>query len=290
MSNLNETKAAIDSITGTQKITRAMYLMAASKSKKARRQYEQSLPYFNQVAVTLSEILAETEPFASPYINGFDNARNNGKLFLVISADRGLSGGYLHNIIELMEHTVDRTKDLCFIAGHTGRSRITAKRFPADRDFIYPVTDPGLNMTREIGARLIQAFNSGKYASVQMIFSEMVNAMTVVPKAVQLLPLKPEDLSGRYVPNNRVSVSSAVFEPSVEAVFDCLTPSFIKGVVYGAFVDSYISEQNARMMAMDNSTRNAEDMLARLTLKYNRVRQAGITQEINEIVGAIPAQ
>jgi F-type H+-transporting ATPase subunit gamma len=159
-----------------------------------------------------------------------------------------------------------------------------------DKEFLYPVADPGLNMTREIGARLIQAYNSGNYASVHMIFSVMVNAMTVVPKAVQLLPLKPEDLSGRSVPENRVSVLSAAFEPSPEAVFDSLSPSFIKGVVYGAFVDSYISEQNARMIAMDNSTRNAEDMLVRLTLKYNRVRQAGITQEINEIVGAVPAQ
>jgi F-type H+-transporting ATPase subunit gamma len=290
MSGLNETKAAIDSITGTQKITRAMYLMAASKSKKARKQYEQSLPYFNQVAVTLSEILSEAEPFAVPYLNGFGNAADAGKLFLVISADRGLSGGYLHNIIELMEHTVDRTKDMCYVAGHTGRARIMSKRFPVDKSFVYPVTDPDLYMTREIGGKLVRAFNTGRYASVNMIFSEMVNAMTVVPKAVQLLPLKPEDLAGRNLRENRVSVASAVFEPSPEAVFGSLTPSYIKGVVYGAFVDSYISEQNARMMAMDNSTRNADDMLARLTLKYNRVRQAGITQEINEIVGAIPAQ
>jgi F-type H+-transporting ATPase subunit gamma len=264
--------------------------MSASKSKKARKQYERSLPYFNQVAVTLSEILEETEPFETPYLTGFDNVKEDCKLFLVISADRGLSGGYLHNIMELMENTVDRTCDMCWVAGLTGRAKITAKRFPVSQDFLYPVMDPGLHMTREVGDRLIKEFCAGKYKSVHMIFSEMVNAMTIIPKAVQLLPLKPQDLSGRVRSNNRVSVASAAFEPSSAEVFSQLVPSYVKGVVYGAFVDAFTSEQNARMLAMDNSTKNAADMLARLTLTYNRVRQARITQEINEIVGGIPSE
>ncbi len=289
MPSLNETKASIESVTGTQKITRAMYLMSASKSKKARRQYERSLPYFNQVAVTLSEILQETEPFESVYLNGFKN-QSEKKLFLILSADRGLSGGYLHNIIDLMENNVDRTKDECFVAGFTGRAQITAKRFPVAKDFIYPVMEAGLYRTREVGGKLLDAYGTGKYASINMIYSQMVNALTIVPKAVQLLPLKPDDLSGRELPVNRVSVASARFEPGPAEVFGQLVPSYIKGVVYGAFVDAYTSEQNARMVAMDNSTKNAADMLARLRLTYNRVRQAGITQEINEIVGGIPAE
>ncbi len=174
MPSLNETKNSIESITSTQKITRAMYLMSASKSKKARSIYEQCLPYFKQVAVTLSEILSETEPFKTPYLNGYGGQENAGNLVLILSADKGLSGGYLNNIITLLERTVDKEKDTCWVAGVTGYHKITAKGFPVSRHFRYPIVNPDLYMTREVGDKLIAEFKTGRYKSVRMVFSMMI--------------------------------------------------------------------------------------------------------------------
>jgi F-type H+-transporting ATPase subunit gamma len=268
-----------------------MYLMSASKSKKARKLYEQSLPYFKQVAVTLSEILSQTGHFDTPYLRGYGEQENAGNLFFVLSADKGLSGGYLHNIITLLERSVNKQKDTCWVAGVTGRHKISAKGFPVSRHFRYPVSDPDLYMTREVGDKLINEFKTGRYKSVRMVFSTMTNAMNIMPHEVQLLPLKPESLDehAETVKSNPYAFK-ALFEPSPAAVFEQLVPSYVKGVVYGAFVDAYTGEQSARMVAMDNSTKNAAEMLGKLTLMYNRVRQSKITQEINEIVGGIPSE
>lgn len=288
MPGLNETKASIASIKSTQKITRAMYLVSASKSKKARTLYERTLPYFRQIAVTLSEILAETEPFETPYLRSTSLPDSQGDLYLVLAGDKGLAGGYNHNIIDLLDSTVNKSADTLWVAGFTGRSRISAKGYHVSQEFSVPVMNPDLHRARDVAEKVVEAYLSGAYKQVHVLFTEMINPLTLKPKVAQLLPLKPEDLTQRSPAT--ASYEKAVYEPGRRAVFNHLVPHYIKGILYGAFVEAYTSEQHARMYAMDNATKSANDMIGQLSLKYNRARQAQITQEISEIVGGIPSE
>lgn len=286
MPGLNETKASILSIQNTQKITRAMYLVSASKSKRARRMYEQTLPYFRQIAVTLSEILVETVPFSTPFLSGFPYSAQKGNLYLVLAGDKGLAGGYNHNLIELLENTVDKNADTLWVAGFTGRSRIASKGYKVASEFDYPVMNPSLFRAREVMEQLVEAYLTAAYRQVHIVFTEMINPLNLKPTIAQLLPLKPEDLTHRSPDADLYK--KAEYEPGRTVVFDHLVPHYIKGIIYGAFVEAYTSEQNARMYAMDNATKSAGDMIGQLSLRYNRARQAQITQEITEIVGGIP--
>lgn len=286
MPGLNETKASIASIENTQKITRAMYLVSASKSKKARGIYEHTLPYFHQIAITLSEILAETLPFHTPFLQPSPYPADRGKLFLVLAGDKGLAGGYNHNIIEMLNSVADKKADTLWIAGLTGRSRIMNKGFKVAPDFGYQIMNPTLHRAREVMEKVVETYLTGAYHQVHIVFTEMINPLNLVPVSAQLLPLKPEDFTHRS-PEAR-KYEKAIYEPGRTEVFNHLVPHYVKGIIYSAFVEAYTSEQHARMYAMDNATKSAGDMIGQLSLSYNRARQAQITQEITEIVSGIP--
>lgn len=287
MSGLHEIKASIASVENTKKITRAMYLTAASKTRKARAQLESTRYYFNEIATTISEILAQTENADTPYMENGDKREGNG-LYLILAADKGMAGGYNHNILNLLEANVPKDDSTLWVAGYMGRSLVSRAGYQVSDDFNYPVMNPGLYRAREIAERVVDAYNSGKFGRIYMVYTNMVTPLKLEPCIVQLLPLKPEDIAksspavGKY--------EKAEFEPSLRAVFEHLVPHYLKGIIYGAFVNAFTSEQHARMYAMDNATSNADDMINHLFLRYNMKRQTQITQEINEIVSGIPSE
>lgn len=285
MAGLHEIKASISSVESTKKITRAMYLTSASKTRKARQQLDNTRAYFNEVAVTLLEILAETENANSLYIED-GKERSSAGLYVVLSGDKGMAGGYNHNIINLLEANVPKDTSTLWVAGFMGRGLISHAGYSVSNDFNYPVLNPGVYRAREVAERVIEAYKSGEYGYVYIVFTNMVTPLKLEPCIVQLLPLKPEDITNR-APSVKKSEKTE-FEPSPKAVFEHLVPHYLKGIIYGAFVNAFTSEQHARMYAMDNATNNADDMITSLFLRYNRERQARITQEINEIVGGIP--
>lgn len=288
MAGLNEIKMSIANVESTRKITRAMYLISASKSKSAKAKLEKTRSHFYKIAVTLSEIIAETEDLRTPYFSNSDNSLKDKNLYIVLSGDKGQAGAYNQNLVHLLEGIVNKEKDTLWVAGFMGKNLIRTKGFPVSSDFTYPVMNPNLFRAREIAELTAEAYLSGEYHHIYLVYTNMISMMKLEPCMVQLLPLKPEDLThhsptvGRY--------EKAVYEPSPKVVFEHLVPHYLKGILYGALVNSFSSEQNARMFAMDNATKSANDMITNLSKRYNRVRQAQITQEINEIVGGIPAE
>jgi len=286
MASLNEIKSSINNIKGTQKITKAMYLISASKSKKARSRLEKSRYHFNQISRTLSEILAQSEDLESVYIDANYVRDAERRLCIVIAGDKGQAGGYNHNVIALLEESVDKDMTDLWVAGSMGRSLITRKGFNVSRDFLFAVSEPGTPKAREVAELAVKAYHSKAYRDIRLIYTDMVSSMQMTPAIMQLLPLKADELL--LGPEDRQQ-GKTVFEPDPVSVFEHLIPHYLKGLIYGAFVDSFTSEQFARMFAMDSATKSAGDMIASLSLKYNRARQAKITQEINEIVGGIPA-
>ncbi|MGE4484181.1 MAG: ATP synthase F1 subunit gamma [Oscillospiraceae bacterium] len=292
MAGMREIKQRIKSINETKQITNAMKLISGSRLRKARQQLEQTKPFTTIVETTMADILAHSPDINSAYFDDRRSKKNKTTGILFMSGDKGLAGGYNHNIVKMAEGMMrDADNPRLLAAGRVGYHYCVRKHFNIDESFQYPVKSPTIYRAREIGEVILKKFLSGELDEVYMVFTEMVSPIKLVPQAMRLLPLNLHVLKAFLGQNTDENNNGSVinYEPSADAVFDVLVPKYVKGVIYGALVESYTSELSARMTAMDSSTANADKMLQNLNLYYNRARQAAITQEISEIVGGTAA-
>ena len=289
--NMREIKLRIKSVNQMRQITKAMKLISASKLKKARKQLEETLPYFSKVREIIADILAHSGDVESKYI-GKKAARPAGKkAYVILTGDKGLAGGYNSNIKKLAEQAIGEDKEnaLLLVAGSSGRSYFLKKNFNVHTEFDYAVQNPTVYRAREIEEIIIDLYDNDQVDEVYIIFTQMVSAITLEPKILKLLPLEIGALRDDVRAEDIKIDEKIKYEPSKGAVLDILIPKYVKGIMYGCFVEAFTSEQNARMTAMDSATKNADEMLIKLNLYYNRARQAAITQEISEIVGGAAA-
>ena len=290
MANAREILDRMKSIKDTMKITNAMYMVSSSKLQKARRDQKNTEPYFNMIQDGLAKILdvapdAGTEFFDErPQRKG----RERRKGFLVITADKGLAGAYNHNVIKATEESAAiEAQNMLFIVGQVGRHYFEKKNIPIDINFKYTAQNPTMNRARHISKILVELFEEEKLDEIYVVYTKMINSMTVEPVTKKLLPLKQEHLEIRNENNYYENVD---FMPHAQTVFSKIVPAYVAGFIYGALIESYCSEHNARMMAMETATDAASDMLKQLEVQYNRARQAAITQEITEIIAGAKAQ
>jgi F-type H+-transporting ATPase subunit gamma len=292
MASMREIKLRIKSIKETRQITKAFKLISAAKLKKAKKQLEQTLPYFNTVKAAIADILIHSGHIDNIYFDLRSDKTERKTGFIVLTGDKGLAGGYNHNIIKLAEGRINETPDsLLFVAGHVGHNYFGRKNRKMYKDFDYPVQNPTTYRAREIAEIVLELFRNGELDEVYIVYTLMASTIKLVPQIMKLLPLDlkavHEDIG---ISEEDVKIDDMfTYEPSPKAVFDVLIPKYVKGIIYGALVEAFTSEQSARMTAMDNATSNADDMLQSLNLFYNRARQAAITQEISEIVGGASA-
>jgi len=294
MAGMREIKLRIKSITETQQITNAMKLISAVKLKKAKQQLDQTRPYFTKVENTISEILAHSEgvEIANKYFREVKNREKRTTGFIILTGDKGMAGGYNHNIIKLSEDMIkDSEYPVLFVAGYMGKSYFQKKNYALYEDFDCPVQNPTVRRAKDLTKIILEKFLSHELDEVYLAYTGMASSIKLVPQAIRLLPLNLDVLKGDLgLTDEMLQINRSMnYEPSPEAVFDIMMPKYIKGVIYGAFVEAFTSEQSARMTAMDNATTNADEMLQKLKLSYNRARQAAITQEISEIVGGAAA-
>lgn len=317
MANAREIQARIKSIQDTMKITNAMYMISSAKLKKARRDLENTEPYFQMLQGTIARILRHLPEMEHPYFEettatDFDSRicrktslentestfsseeivpGNSGKKrgYIVIAADKGLAGAYNHNIVKLTEECMKQGQDnLLFVVGELGREYFIQHKIPVYRQFHYAVQDPNLTRARDIADCVISLYEEQKLDEIYVIYTYSENSMKAAAKVQRLLPLKKEALA--------VSITSDVYMedirmiPSAEAVLENVVPDYVTGFIYGALVESFCSEQNSRMMAMEAATDNAKKILKELQITFNRVRQGAITQEITEVIAGAKAQ
>ena len=287
MSSSKLLKERIESIQDTMKITNAMYLISSSKLRKARQNYQNVSPYFNRMRDTISRVVPHLpEEPEHPFFHE-RNLENPRRAYLVLTADKGMAGAYNHNIIKIAEEELANHPDSeLYVVGQVGRHYFARKNVPVDIHFQYTAQNPSLHRARVIADKMLENYESGKIDEVYIIYTKMINSVTAEPEMIQLLPFRKMDFK---ISQADVYHEEIIIEPSPRAVMDRIVPNYITGFIYGALVESFCSEQNSRMMAMDSATRSAKDMLADLSIKYNRARQAAITQEITEVVGGAKA-
>jgi len=290
MEGMREIKQRIKGIKDTRQITKAMKLISAAKLKKARTQLEQTRPFYNKVRETITDVLSHSGNVVSPYFDLRQEKVIRKKAYLIISGDKTLAGGYNHNLLKYAEEQLNGDKDAqVFIAGLIGRNHFIKGKYNVNKDFYYPVQNVTVYRAREIAESLLELFKKGEADEIDLIFTKMKSSITLEPMKIKLLPLDYEEMKKETSSNKRELDENIIYEPSPEDVLEVLISKYIKGIIYGAMVESFTSEQSARMTAMDNATANADEMLQKLNLYYNRARQAIITQEITEIVSGAEA-
>lgn len=285
MESIKEIRTHIDSVQQTLKITNAMYLISSSKLRKARQQLTNIQPYFTKTQQTISDILHRTQDVEHVY---FD--RRPGKPhkagYIVITGDKGLAGAYNHNVLRLAEEHMKQFDDpTLFLIGQVGRNYFRHRGVDVDVEFMYTAQDPNAYRAREIADTFVEHFRKGRLDEVYIVYTEMVTPMTLEPKIIKLLPLDRDAFPWKPRPRADGGMRREVtYMPSPAQVLNHIVPGYLKGLLLGTLVESFCSEQNARMMAMDTATDNARELLKTLELEYNRARQTAITQEITEIV------
>lgn len=288
MASITEIRSRMRSIEQTLKITNAMYLISSAKVKKARKQLSEVEPYFDRLARTILDIFRHSPELQHRFIEGHHKSRDDRKTgFVVITGDKGLAGAYNHNVLKLAESYLERKKDsTLFLIGQMGRHYFEKKNIPIDGEFMYTAQDPTITRAREISNTLLNLYEDGALDEIYLVFTRSYSAMRMEPEIIKLLPLDRAMLSAHRGLSEADQYRDVVrYEPSPEAVLDVLVPGVIKGYLFSALVESFCSEQNARMTAMDSASESARDMLKTLSLEFNRARQGAITQEITEIAG-----
>ena len=292
MASITEIRSRMRSVEQTLKITNAMYLISSAKVKKARKQLSEVAPYFDRLAKTILDIFRHSPDLQHRYIEGHEKPKEERKTgFVVITGDKGLAGAYNHNVLKLAESYLARKKDpTLFLIGQMGRHYFEKKNISIDGEFMYTAQDPTLERAREIVDTLVGLFEQGALDDIYLVFTHTYSAMRMEPEIIKLLPLDRAMLSARRGLSEADQYRDVVrYEPSKEAVLDVLVPGVLKGYMFAALVESFCSEQNARMTAMDTASDSAKEMLSSLSLEFNRARQGAITQEITEIAGGAAA-
>jgi len=280
MANPREIKLRIKGVNETKKITKAMKLIAAVKLKKAREMHEITLPFFKKIQETMVEIMERVPTMELEYFNKRENKENRTKAYIVLTSDSGMTGGYNTNVIKYATSLIDKEKDIVFPIGNTVRNFMLRNGYNVNDDLGYDNYEVDIKTARKISRNMQKLFKEGQIDEVELVYTEMESAMRLKPHSIKLLPLEKNDFK---LDSKRVHRELEI-EPSPEIVFDVLTRKYVKGIIYGGMVEAFVSENFSRMNAMDSATSNAEKMVEKLTLNYNRARQAAITQEISEII------
>ena len=288
MASTKEIRTRMKSVEQTLKITNAMYLIASSNLRKAKAQLAQAAPYFTKMHDTIADILHRSPGLEHVFLDQRPEIPPEERKvgYIVVSGDKGLAGAYNHNVLKLAEQRIRETANpTLFVVGLVGRAYFQGREIPFEEDFSYVVQNPTMSRARDISDELVQRFWDRELDEVRILYTEMVSALRLEVRERVLLPLARENFPWTP-PEEGTALSQVSYVPSPEAVLDAIVPSgYVRGMVFGALVEAFSSEQSARMTAMESASDNARDMLKKLSLTYNRARQAAITQEITEIAG-----
>lgn len=284
MASAREIKNRISSVSDTKKITNAMYLIASTKLSKCRRDLENTRPYFNALKEEVKRIFRVDEDIDSPYFykRGTDMLHDGVYGILVISADKGLAGAYNSNVLKTVTSLINEHPDYkIYCVGSVGRNYFNSRNIPIVSDFSYSAKNPSIKTAKAISDALISDYLGKKIDKLYIVYTDMKNSLEREVITNRLLPFHRKHFESSK--EERPIYHKFEYYPSLGNVLNNVMPGLLCGYIYSALVDSFCAEQNERMSAMDSSNRNADKLLSELSIEYNRVRQAAITQEITEV-------
>ena len=285
MASMRDIKRRKSSIQSTQQITKAMKLVSTVKLQKSKRRAMDARDYFSYMYRTVQSMLAKAGTIQHPFITPCEGGK---KAVVMITGNRGLAGGYNSNVIKLITRGELKKEDLIiYTLGSKGREAMARYGYELAEDYSEMIENPEYIDAMRLSANLLNAFKQGEIGEIYLAYTHFKNTVVHEPVLMKLLPVEAGDEvheaeeSATEVPMN--------FEPAEQEALDLIIPKYVTSLIYGGMVESVASENGARMQAMDSATSNAEELVDKLTLQYNRARQGSITQELTEIIAGANA-
>ena len=292
MAGTKEIKTRIESVQETKKITNAMYLIASTKLQRARQELENTRPYFYALRGEIKRIFRTVKDVDSRYFYPPEGEKPLDGTYgcLVITADKGLAGAYNQNAIKEALKLLEQHPDTkLFVVGEYGRRFFASHGIPIEHSFLYTAQNPTMARAREISALLLDGFHKGDLEKIFVVYTDLTGVGAYTAQSTRLLPFHRTYFADTAETELPVTEPFELL-PDGRSVLNNMIPSYVSGFIYSALIDSFCCEQDARMTAMDSANRNAEKLLGELSLQYNRVRQAAITQSITEVSAGARAQ
>ena len=283
MASMREIKRRKASIASTQQITKAMKLVSTVKLQRAKGKAEATKPYFDCMYDTVATMLSKSGNVDHPYLK---SGASSKKAVITITSNRGLAGGYNNNIVKLItgDETFDTENTEIYALGKKGRDSLALKGYTIASDMSEVMNGPIYADAKELSEVLLERFEKGEIGEIYLAYTVFKNTVTHVPTMLKLLPVEIEAKDATETDNIPMN-----YEPDEEEALGMIIPKYITSLIYGAMMEAVASENGARMQAMDSATSNAEEMIQKLELDYNRARQGSITQELTEIIAGAQA-
>lgn len=284
MASTRDIMRRIKGISSTKQITKAMELVSSAKLRKSRERLEKTRPYYNVILDNINNVLNSTGNIKHPLLV---KREIKNSLFIVITSDRGLAGGYNSSIVKLAESKIKEApyESKIITVGSKAYDYFTRRNYDVIDKYFGISEEPEFSDAKEIGKTALDLYKSGEVDEVNIVYSTFVSTISQEPKLLRLLPSEPKASEEE----DKKAMVLTEFEPSTEAVLDYLIPKYVESVIFGSLIESSASEQAARRVAMESATDNAEELIDELEISYNRARQAAITMEISEIVSGAEA-
>lgn len=272
--SLHKTKRRISSVNSTKKITKAMELVATVKLKKFKNVMLQNEAYASELAKIIHHLFEHIEIEDNPYIKENDADKD---LIIVINSNLGLCASYNNNVFNFVTNNVNKKTSLIIPVGFKGQNFYKKEGYELNEDFVTINEHISYEDIRKLGEYVTKEFIAKKYRSIKLVYTHYVNSLKFVPEQIDLFPLKNKDSKQDigYEP---------IYDPDVKTLVDELVPIYVVSTLYHKIIESQVSEQASRRTAMENANDNADEIIDKLTLEYNKARQAAITQEISEVV------
>ncbi len=288
MASMREIKRRRESIQSTGQVTRAMKLVAAARLQKARGQAEKSLPYFRALYQTVTGIVRRTAPMQHPYLTPGEG-RSVG--MIVMSSNRGLAGGYNAGIVRAVAaEGLERENVRIYAVGRKGRDELAGLGFRIAGDYSDRMNVPSLAGARQIAEDVLRAYDEKEIDGIRLAFTGFQTMITHIPILAGILPVDIRTsppflgIGQEETGTDMEDLLWMNYEPGAGEVLRLLIPDYVVGMIYGALLQSFASENAARMRAMDSASSNGKELLKELDLSYHRARQTSITRELTEMI------
>ena len=283
MANLKNIQTQIKSVSSIQKVTKAMKMVAAAKLRRAQERMEKARPYSERLENLIGTLLIDANSNILPLLETRDDIQKHA--LLIITSDRGLAGSFNSNIIKKAEEEiakVGKNNAVLICIGKKCYEYFNSRDYQIDYSYSETWNDLNYNQAIRIGNGLVSSYLENKFDSLSVVYNYFKNTASQEVLYNQLLPIAVEN-------NDEIKLNNVIYEPSKNELIQALVPKFFNTEIWQCLLESFASEQAARMLAMDNATENAKDMISDLKLQFNKARQTAITTEMLEIVGGAEA-
>ncbi len=286
MASMKEIKRRRGSIQSTRQITKAMQLVSTVKLQKTRTKAEEAKPYFSLMYDTMFSILSKSNNMSHRFVKT-SNAGEGKKAIIVISSNRGLAGGYNNNIAKLVETSFSKEEALIYAIGKKAKDTLERRGYEILGEYNEVILDPMYQDAVDITKKLLSDYEEGKISEIYVVYTHFKNTVVHIPTLKKLLPISLDESKKEGVEEKTTLLMN--YAPNEEEVLEAIVPKYISAIIYGSLQQAIASENGARMNAMENATNNADELIDKLLLRYNRARQGAITQELTEIVAGANA-